>query len=98
MLGLRVPPPWSRWHRHCSSSRPHSCEACIRPRTVLAFKFSYAQSALVLNGSWGGVEELEAGEGGEGGDLDLVDAMKKLDEKGVKRAMRGLGRDGWKSV
>jgi len=38
---------------------------------------------------------LEAGEGGEGRDLD---AMKKLDEKGVKRAMRGLGRDGWKSV
>ena len=30
------------------------------------------------------VKELEDGEGGEGGDLDLVDAMKKLDEKGVK--------------
>ena len=38
---------------------------------------------------------LEAGEGGEGRDLD---AMKKLDEKGVKRAMRGLGREGWKRV
>ena len=44
------------------------------------------------------VKELEDGEGGEGGDLDLVDAMKKLDEKGVKWVMRGLGRDGWKSV
>ena len=44
------------------------------------------------------MEELGAGEGGEGGDLDFVDAMKKLDEKGVKQAMRGLGREGWKRV
>jgi pyrimidine and pyridine-specific 5'-nucleotidase len=40
--------------------------------------------------SWGDVEgEGEAAEGG-----DLVDAMKKLDERGVRRAMRGLGREG----
>jgi pyrimidine and pyridine-specific 5'-nucleotidase len=43
-----------------------------------------------VNGSWEDVEELEAGEGGEGWDSDLVDAMKKLDEKGVRRAVRGL--------
>jgi pyrimidine and pyridine-specific 5'-nucleotidase len=51
-----------------------------------------------VNGSWGDVEELEAGEEGEGGDLDLVDAMKKLDERGIRRAMRGLGREGRKRV
>ncbi|KAJ8584677.1 hypothetical protein M405DRAFT_845010, partial [Rhizopogon salebrosus TDB-379] len=50
-----------------------------------------------VNGSWGDVEELEAGEGVEGGDLDLVDAMKKLDEKGIRRAMRGL-REGRKKM
>ena len=39
------------------------------------------------------VKELEDGEGGEGGDLDLdlVDAMKKLDKKGINRVMKGLG-------
>ena len=45
------------------------------------------------------LEELGAGDGGEGGDLDLdlVDPMKKLHEKGVKQAMRRLGREGCES-
>ena len=46
----------------------------------------------------GDVKELEAGVGVEGEDLDLVDAVKKLDEKGISRAMRGLGREGRKRV
>jgi pyrimidine and pyridine-specific 5'-nucleotidase len=46
----------------------------------------------------GDVRELEAGEGGDGGNLDSVDAMKKLDEKGIRRAMRGLGREGRKRL
>ena len=57
---------------------------------------------------WGGVlcgcewvladlRELGAGDGGEGGDLDLVDPMKKLHEKGVKQVMRRLGREGCES-
>ncbi|KAG1780026.1 hypothetical protein EV702DRAFT_1211711 [Suillus placidus] len=41
--------------------------------------------------SWGDVER-EEDETAEGG--DLVNAMKKLDERGVRRAMRGLGREG----
>ncbi|KAG1855198.1 hypothetical protein DFJ58DRAFT_906114 [Suillus subalutaceus] len=41
--------------------------------------------------SWRNVEG-EGDETAEGG--DLVDAMKKLDERGVRRAMRGLGREG----
>ncbi|OJA10850.1 hypothetical protein AZE42_06129 [Rhizopogon vesiculosus] len=41
-----------------------------------------------VSGSWGDVEEAEGGEG------DLVDAMKRLDERGIRRAMRGLGREG----
>ncbi|OAX42753.1 hypothetical protein K503DRAFT_682620 [Rhizopogon vinicolor AM-OR11-026] len=41
-----------------------------------------------VSGSWGDIEE------GEGGDGDLVDAMKRLDERGIRRAMRGLGREG----
>ena len=36
------------------------------------------------------MEELGAGDGREGGDLDLVDPMKKLHEKGVKQVMRWL--------
>jgi pyrimidine and pyridine-specific 5'-nucleotidase len=51
-----------------------------------------------VNGSWEDVEELEDGEGGEGWDSDLVDAMKKLDEKGLRRSMRGLRREGRKRV
>ncbi|KAG2360790.1 hypothetical protein BDR07DRAFT_1288705 [Suillus spraguei] len=39
--------------------------------------------------SWGNVEENETTEGS-----DLVDAMKKLDERAVRRAMRGLGKEG----
>ncbi|KAG2136979.1 WD40-repeat-containing domain protein [Suillus bovinus] len=39
--------------------------------------------------SWGDVEEDETGEGG-----NLVDAMKQLNEKGIRRAVRGLGREG----
>lgn len=38
--------------------------------------------------SWGDVEEDETAEGG-----DLVNAMKKLDERAIRRAMRGLGRE-----
>ncbi|KAG2346477.1 hypothetical protein BDR05DRAFT_878067 [Suillus weaverae] len=41
--------------------------------------------------SWGNVER-EGDETVEGG--DLVNAMKTLDERGVRRAMRGLGREG----
>jgi pyrimidine and pyridine-specific 5'-nucleotidase len=36
--------------------------------------------------------EGEGDETAEGG--DVVGAMKKLDERGVRRAMRGLGREG----
>ena len=42
-----------------------------------------------VNASWGNVE---LGEGGEGG--DLVHAMKGLDERGIRKAIRGLGREG----
>ncbi|KAG1894204.1 uncharacterized protein F5891DRAFT_1063239 [Suillus fuscotomentosus] len=38
--------------------------------------------------SWGNVEGDETAEGG-----DLVNAMKKLDERAIRRAMRGLGRE-----
>jgi len=47
-----------------------------------------------VSGSWGDVEE----EVGEGGDGDLVGAMKVLDERGIRRAMRGLGREGRRRV
>ena len=47
-----------------------------------------------VNGSWGDVEE----DVGEGGDGDLVGAMKMLDERGIRRAMRGLGREGRRRV
>lgn len=47
-------------------------------------------------GYWDGVNwghlEGEGDETAEGG--DVVGAMKKLDERGVRRAMRGLGREG----
>ncbi|KAG1853269.1 hypothetical protein C8R48DRAFT_611202 [Suillus tomentosus] len=38
--------------------------------------------------SWGDVEGDETAEGG-----DLVNAMKKLDERAIRRAMRGFGRE-----
>jgi hypothetical protein len=67
-------------------------------RSVVCVVAKKSQYCAGVNGSWEDVEELEAGEGGEGWDSDLVDAMKKLDEKGVRRAMRGLRREGRKRV